>query len=106
MTTEPVFSTPCFSYRHADDAELGKRSAVLFRLDSPELDDALEGRSEADELTSRLTRAVSEDRAQLEELAALVRGEGDHYPGVDDRAYGHPGTGHPAGDRASPGVPQ
>jgi len=45
--------------------------AVLFRLDTPDLADALAGRANADERTAAAAEALSEDRAQLEELASL-----------------------------------
>ncbi|MEO9237802.1 MAG: recombinase family protein [Jatrophihabitantaceae bacterium] len=44
--------------------------AVLFRLDTPELADALTGRSRQDETLTAVTTGLVSDRAQLEELAA------------------------------------
>jgi len=44
--------------------------AVLYRLDSPELADALAGQARKDEDTAALLDEVSADREQLEELAA------------------------------------
>jgi DNA invertase Pin-like site-specific DNA recombinase len=46
-------------------------NAVLYRLDTPELADALAGRAHADERTAAAADALVEDRAQLEELAGL-----------------------------------
>lgn len=45
--------------------------AVLLRLDTPALADALAGRAAADERTAALAEALSEDREQLGELTAL-----------------------------------
>ena len=45
--------------------------AVLFRLDTPELADALAGRAAADEQTAELSQALTEDQEQLAELTAL-----------------------------------
>jgi site-specific DNA recombinase len=45
--------------------------AVLLRLDSPELADALSGRAAAAEHTAALALALAEDRQQQEELGAL-----------------------------------
>lgn len=45
--------------------------AVLFRLDTPELADALAGRAAADERTAELARALVQDQEQLAELTAL-----------------------------------
>jgi DNA invertase Pin-like site-specific DNA recombinase len=45
--------------------------AVLLRLDSPELADALSGRAAADEHTAALALALAEDRRQQEELGGL-----------------------------------
>jgi site-specific DNA recombinase len=45
--------------------------AVLLRLDSPELADALSGRAAADEHTAALALALAEDRQQQEELGGL-----------------------------------
>ncbi len=44
--------------------------AVLYRLDTPELAEALAGRARQDEDTARLMERVSADREQLAELAA------------------------------------
>lgn len=44
--------------------------AVLHRLDSPEVADALSGRSSADDAQSALARDVGRDKEQLDELAA------------------------------------
>ena len=44
--------------------------AVLFRLDTPELADALAGRVRQDEALTAVTVELASDRAQLEELAA------------------------------------
>jgi DNA invertase Pin-like site-specific DNA recombinase len=46
-------------------------AAVLYRLDTPQLADALTGRAVDDEQAAALAEAVAADRAQLEELAAL-----------------------------------
>jgi len=45
--------------------------AVLIRLDSPEMVDVLAGRTAADERTAGLIEQLTQDRAQLEELAAV-----------------------------------
>jgi site-specific DNA recombinase len=45
--------------------------AVLYRLDTPELADALAGRHHDDEVSVALTDELADDRAQLEELAGL-----------------------------------
>jgi site-specific DNA recombinase len=45
--------------------------AVLFRLDTPELADALAGRAGGDEQTAALSAGLVADREQLDELAAL-----------------------------------
>jgi site-specific DNA recombinase len=45
--------------------------AVLYRLDTPDLSDALAGRAAADEEAAGLSEAISADRAQLDELAGL-----------------------------------
>ncbi|MGE0794638.1 MAG: recombinase family protein [Acidimicrobiia bacterium] len=50
--------------------------AVLYRLDSPELADALAGRAGADEQAGALSEELAQARRQLDELAALHgRGE-------------------------------
>jgi site-specific DNA recombinase len=45
--------------------------AVLYRLDTPELADALSGRVQADAATAELAGQIAADRAQLDELAEL-----------------------------------
>lgn len=45
--------------------------AVLYRLDTPELAEAIEGRQRADETTAALSESIAADAAQLDELAAL-----------------------------------
>ncbi|GGN03793.1 serine recombinase [Terrabacter tumescens] len=45
--------------------------AVLYRLDTPELAAAIEGRQRADENTAALSESIAADAAQLDELAAL-----------------------------------
>lgn len=45
--------------------------AVLYRLDTAELADALAGRSAQDEQTAALSEAIAADRQQLDELAQL-----------------------------------
>jgi site-specific DNA recombinase len=45
--------------------------AVLFRLDTPELADALAGRAATDERTAALAQALTADQEQLAELTAL-----------------------------------
>lgn len=45
--------------------------AVVHRLDTPELADALAGRATSDEATAALSEQLSADRAQMEELAVL-----------------------------------
>jgi len=55
----------------ADPLEILIADAVLYRLDTPDLADALSGRARQDEDTARLMDALSADREQLEELATL-----------------------------------
>lgn len=55
----------------ADQVEQWITAAVLFRLDSPELADALAGRAAADERTQALADTLGEDTEQLRELADL-----------------------------------
>lgn len=57
------------TFINADPVERLVTDAVLYRLDSPELADALAGRSSADERTTELTRALDETQEQLEELS-------------------------------------
>ncbi len=45
--------------------------AVLYRLDTPELAAAIEGRQRADESSAALSESIAADTAQLDELAAL-----------------------------------
>ena len=45
--------------------------AVLFRLDTPALADALAGRAAADEQTAAMSEALTQDQEQLAELTAL-----------------------------------
>ena len=45
--------------------------AVLYRLDTPELAAAIDGRQRADETSAALSETIREDTAQLEELAGL-----------------------------------
>lgn len=45
--------------------------AVLYRLDTPELAAAIEGRQRADKTSAALTESIAADAAQLAELAAL-----------------------------------
>ena len=45
--------------------------AVLYRLDTSELADALSGRAQADEATAVLADQIAADRGQLDELAEL-----------------------------------
>ena len=47
-------------------------AAVLYRLDTPELADTLAGRAAADSHAAQLSETLAEDRALLDELAALV----------------------------------
>ena len=49
--------------------------AVLFRLDTPELSAALDGSASADTQTIAMGQALADDRAQLDELAALYAGK-------------------------------
>jgi hypothetical protein len=44
---------------------------VVYRLDTPELADALAGRAATDPQAAELSRSLGEDRAQLEELAGM-----------------------------------
>lgn len=53
----------------ADPVERLVADAVLYRLDTPALADALAGRSSADARTQELSRAVDQTQEQLEELA-------------------------------------
>lgn len=53
----------------ADPVERLIADAVLYRLDTPELADALAGRSSADARTQELTGALDEAHQQLEELS-------------------------------------
>jgi site-specific DNA recombinase len=46
-------------------------AAVLYRLDTPELADALAGRAAQDEQTAALAETIAADRAHLDELAQL-----------------------------------
>lgn len=46
-------------------------TAVLYRLDTQELADALAGRSGGDEVVAALSESLSSDREQLEELATM-----------------------------------
>jgi len=46
-------------------------SAVLYRLDTPELADTLAGRAAQDEQTAALSEAIANDRGRLDELATL-----------------------------------
>jgi len=46
-------------------------AAVLYRLDSPELTDALAGRAAVDQATAAVSEQLSADRAQLDELAGI-----------------------------------
>lgn len=45
--------------------------AVLYRLDTPELAAAIDGRQRADETSAALSESIAEDTAQLDELAGL-----------------------------------
>lgn len=45
--------------------------AVLYRLDTPELAAAIEGRQRADETSAALSESIAADAARLHELAAL-----------------------------------
>lgn len=45
--------------------------AVLYRLDSPEMADALAGRAAADEATAAIAEQLAGDQAQLQDLAAM-----------------------------------
>ena len=54
--------------------------AVLYRLDTPGLSAALAGRSTADEATVALSEQLSDDRAQLEELAQAYGTKAITYP--------------------------
>lgn len=53
----------------ADPLERMIADAVLYRLDTPELADALAGRNNADERTRELSRTVDQAQEKLEELA-------------------------------------
>ena len=60
----------------ADPLEGLITAAVLYRLDSPELAEALAGRATADEQANALSAQLATDQAQLEDLAGLHgRGE-------------------------------
>jgi len=54
----------------ADQLERLVADAVLYRLDTPELADALAGRNSADERTQEFSATVDQAQEQLEELAA------------------------------------
>jgi len=56
----------------ADPLERLLADAVILRLDSPALADALTGQSAADEATSALVEAIASNRARLDELAEEV----------------------------------
>lgn len=60
----------------ADPLERLIADGVLFRLDTPELADALAGRSSADERLAELTAVIDRAQAQLDELSAAY-GNGD-----------------------------
>lgn len=47
------------------------QAAVLYRLDSPELAEALNGRNNQDEATAALSDSLAVDRTQLNELAQM-----------------------------------
>ena len=49
--------------------------AVLFRLDTPELSAALDGSTSGDSQTIAMGQGLADDRAQLDELAALYAGK-------------------------------
>lgn len=55
----------------ADPLEEFITRAVLYRLDSPDLAAALDGRTNPDAAVAGLADAIAEDQAQLEELAAV-----------------------------------
>ncbi|HYA45111.1 MAG TPA: recombinase zinc beta ribbon domain-containing protein, partial [Acidimicrobiales bacterium] len=54
----------------ADPLEAHIAEAVLFRLDTPELAAALEGRTSGDEKLLRIGQDLADDRAMLDDLAA------------------------------------
>ena len=56
--------------------------AVLFRLDTPELADALAGRTAQDEALAEVITQLGADRAQLEELAEAYGDKVDHHAGM------------------------
>ncbi len=55
----------------AEPVEALITEAVLFRLDTTELADAIAGKARADEQTALIAEGLSADRAQLQELAGL-----------------------------------
>lgn len=55
----------------AEPVEALITDAVLYRLDTSELADALAGKAAEDEATAALAEAIAADRAQLDELAEL-----------------------------------
>ncbi len=55
----------------AEPVEVLIIDAVLYRLDTAELADAIEGKARADEQTALIAEGLSADRVQLEELAGL-----------------------------------
>ncbi|HEX3980440.1 MAG TPA: recombinase family protein [Acidimicrobiales bacterium] len=56
----------------ADPVEELIADSVLFRLDTPELAQALEGKARQDVETAELAESISADRQQLEELARML----------------------------------
>jgi site-specific DNA recombinase len=55
----------------ADPLEDLVQASVLYRLDTPQLADALAGRNSLDEETAGLSDALAKDRDQLDELATM-----------------------------------
>lgn len=58
-------------YIKADPVEQLVADAVLYRLDTPALADALAGRSSGDQAATLVAQALEADRVQLNELAAM-----------------------------------
>ena len=59
------------TYISAERVEELLIDAVLYRLDTPDLADALAGRHRADSTTTELSEQISDDQAQLDDLAEM-----------------------------------
>ena len=78
--------------------------AVLYRLDTPELAAAIDGRQRADETSAALSESIAADTAQLDELAGLYAAKEITAPEWIDRPQTHrgptPGQPSPASQPA------